>query len=171
MREACSLVWSALVLLFRSRASLEAEILILCHQLNIQRRHLPNRLAFSAHGSPDLCWAVSFGAEYPQGADACEAGDCRPLASCRVQVALAPEVTTAFRPTAGSGRNTAADPTAEWIANQLTEACGWDQIPHYLVRDRDGAYGEIFIRRVDPSAFETTRRRRAPHGKMRMQNG
>jgi hypothetical protein len=39
-------------------------------------------------------------------------------------------------------------PTAEWIANQLTEACGWEQIPRYLVRDRDGAYGEIFIRRV-----------------------
>jgi transposase InsO family protein len=41
-----------------------------------------------------------------------------------------------------------AHPTAEWIANQLTEACGWEQIPRYLVRDRDGAYGEIFIRRV-----------------------
>ena len=44
MREACSLVRSVLVLLFRSRASLEAEILILRHQLNIQRRHLPKRL-------------------------------------------------------------------------------------------------------------------------------
>ena len=32
----------------RSRVSLEAEILILRHQLNIQRRHLPKRLAFSA---------------------------------------------------------------------------------------------------------------------------
>ena len=30
MREACSLVWLALVGLFRSRASLEAEILIVC---------------------------------------------------------------------------------------------------------------------------------------------
>src|SRR4029079_19123322 len=48
MREACSLVWSVLVLLFRSRVSLEAEILILRHQLNIQRRHLPKRLTFSA---------------------------------------------------------------------------------------------------------------------------
>ena len=48
MREACSLVWSVLVLLFRSRVSLEAEILILRHQLNIQRRHQPKRLAFSA---------------------------------------------------------------------------------------------------------------------------
>ena len=41
-----------------------------------------------------------------------------------------------------------AHPTAEWIANQLTEACGWEQIPRYLIGDRDGAYGEIFIRRV-----------------------
>src|ERR1700741_1039331 len=39
-------------------------------------------------------------------------------------------------------------PTVEWIANQLTEACGWEQIPRYLIRDRDGAYGEIFLRRV-----------------------
>src|SRR5271168_4483658 len=27
-----------------------------------------------------------------------------------------------------------AHPTAEWIANQLTEACGWEQIPRYLIR-------------------------------------
>ena len=46
MREGYSLVWSVLVFLFRSRVSLEAEILILRHQLNIQRRHLPKRLAF-----------------------------------------------------------------------------------------------------------------------------
>jgi hypothetical protein len=48
MREAYSLVWSVLVLLFRSRVSLEAEILMLRHQLNIQRRHAPKRVAFSA---------------------------------------------------------------------------------------------------------------------------
>ena len=41
-----------------------------------------------------------------------------------------------------------AHPTAEWIANQLTEAFGWEQIPRYLIRDRDRAYGEIFVRRV-----------------------
>ena len=39
-------------------------------------------------------------------------------------------------------------PTAEWIANQLTEACGWEQAPRYLIRDRDGAYGEVFVRRL-----------------------
>jgi hypothetical protein len=39
-------------------------------------------------------------------------------------------------------------PTAEWIANQLTEACGLEQAPRYLIRDRDGAYGEVFVRRL-----------------------
>ena len=41
-----------------------------------------------------------------------------------------------------------AHPTAEWIANQITQTCGWKQAPRYLIRDRDGAYGEVFIRRV-----------------------
>ncbi len=37
---------------------------------------------------------------------------------------------------------------AEWIANQITEACGWEQAPRYLIRDRDRAYGEVFIQRM-----------------------
>jgi transposase InsO family protein len=41
-----------------------------------------------------------------------------------------------------------AHPTAEWIANQITEACGWEQAPRYLIRDRDRAYGEVFLRRL-----------------------
>ena len=39
-------------------------------------------------------------------------------------------------------------PTAEWIARQLTEACGWERTLHYLIRDCDGVYGEIFTRRL-----------------------
>jgi transposase InsO family protein len=41
-----------------------------------------------------------------------------------------------------------AQPSAEWIARQLTEACGWNEPPRYIIRDRDGAYGGAFIRRV-----------------------
>ena len=41
-----------------------------------------------------------------------------------------------------------AHPTAEWIANQVTEVCGWEQAPRYLIRDRDRAYGEVVIRRL-----------------------
>jgi hypothetical protein len=33
-------------------------------------------------------------------------------------------------------------PTAEWIAQQITEAFPWDEAPDYLIRDRDGAYGQ-----------------------------
>jgi hypothetical protein len=40
-----------------------------------------------------------------------------------------------------------AHPTAEWIANQLTAACGWEQVPRYLIHDRDACYGGIFARR------------------------
>ena len=41
-----------------------------------------------------------------------------------------------------------AHPTAEWLANQLTEACGWEPAPDHLIRDRDACYGEVFVRRV-----------------------
>ena len=41
-----------------------------------------------------------------------------------------------------------ADPSAQWIAQQLTEAYGWKETRRYLIRDRDSAYGEVFIRRV-----------------------
>ncbi len=41
-----------------------------------------------------------------------------------------------------------AHPTAEWIAHQLTEACGWEAAPRYIIRDRDRVYGEIFIQRL-----------------------
>jgi hypothetical protein len=48
MRDGCSLIWLALVGLFRSRASLQAEILTLRHQLNVLRRKSPERLAFTS---------------------------------------------------------------------------------------------------------------------------
>jgi hypothetical protein len=47
MNEFCRLIWHAFVGLFRSRAALEAEILVLRHQLNVLRRKSPSRMAFS----------------------------------------------------------------------------------------------------------------------------
>jgi transposase InsO family protein len=41
-----------------------------------------------------------------------------------------------------------ANPTADWIARQIFEAFPWDRAPKYLIRDRDGAYGDVFKRRV-----------------------
>jgi transposase InsO family protein len=44
--------------------------------------------------------------------------------------------------------NATAHPTAEWIAQQITEAFPWDEIPRYLIRDRDRIYGAVVPRRL-----------------------
>src|SRR5262249_33298664 len=36
------------------------------------------------------------------------------------------------------------NPTAEWLARQITEAFPWDSAPKYLVRDNDRAIGAAF---------------------------
>jgi len=242
MREACSLVWSVLVLLFQSRASLGAEILVLRHQLNIQRRHLPKRLTLSAMDrlifvglsrlAPSTLNALTivkpetvvrwhragFRSYWRWKSRPCSG---RPTVAVEIRRLIremsianplwgAPRIhgellklgieigqtsvakymvrrrhppsqgwrtfirnhadgiaamdmfvvpTISFRLLyglliMGHGRRhilwfgVTAHPTAEWIANQVTEACGWEQAPCYLIRDRDGAYGEVYIRRL-----------------------
>jgi transposase InsO family protein len=44
--------------------------------------------------------------------------------------------------------NVTTNPTAEWIARQITEAFPWNEAPHYLVRDRDHVYGAAVKRRL-----------------------
>src|ERR1039458_10777112 len=44
--------------------------------------------------------------------------------------------------------NVTANPTAEWIARQLTGAFPWNEAPRYLIRDRDPLYGTIVTRRL-----------------------
>src|SRR5580704_1560844 len=39
-------------------------------------------------------------------------------------------------------------PTAEWLAQQITEAFPWASAPAYLVRDNDRAYGHVFTSRI-----------------------
>ena len=39
-------------------------------------------------------------------------------------------------------------PTAEWIAQQITEAFPWDEAPTHLIRDRDARYGQLVRRRM-----------------------
>jgi hypothetical protein len=48
MSELCRLIWYGLIGFFRSRASLEAEILVLRHQLNIPRRKSAKRPTFGS---------------------------------------------------------------------------------------------------------------------------
>ena len=242
MREALSLIWAALVGLFRSRASMAAEMLVLRHQINILRRHSPKRQTFSVMdrlifaglyrlaptvlnalavlrpdtvikwhragfrsywrwksrrrgGRPTLAteirkliremsianplWGAPriHGELLKLGIDIGQTSVAKYMAKRRdppsqgwrtflrnhadgiAAMDLFVVPTISFRLLyglliVGHGRRqilwfgVTAHPTAEWIANQVTEACGWEQAPRYLIRDRDGAYGEVFIRRL-----------------------
>src|SRR6201987_143282 len=44
--------------------------------------------------------------------------------------------------------NVTTNPTAEWIARQITEAFPWDGPPGYMIRDRDRIYGTVVTRRL-----------------------
>src|SRR5438445_12263178 len=41
-----------------------------------------------------------------------------------------------------------ANPTAEWVARQITEAFPWNEAPRYMIRDRDRIYGTVVTRRL-----------------------
>jgi hypothetical protein len=100
MREACSLDWSVLLFWFRSRVSLEAEIPIFRHQRNIQRRHPPKRLAFSAM---DRLIFVGLYHLVPSTLKALTPVKLETVIR-RLKIVLVLEVTTLFRPTDGYGR-------------------------------------------------------------------
>jgi transposase InsO family protein len=44
--------------------------------------------------------------------------------------------------------NVTTNPTAEWIARQITEAFPWEGAPGYMIRDRDRIYGAVVTRRL-----------------------
>jgi transposase InsO family protein len=242
MLDLCRLIWRMFTDLFRSRATLEAEILVLRQQINVLRRGAPRKLAFNpidrlifiglyrlfaqtcralAIGKPDtvIRWHRAGFRSYWRWKSRRRCG--RPTVSLDIRRLIremslanplwgAPRIhgellklgieigqtsvakymarrrgppsqgwktflrnhadgiaamdlfvvpTISFRLLyglliMGHGRRqvlwfgVTAHPTAEWIANQITQACGWKQAPRYLIRDRDGAYGEVFIRRV-----------------------
>src|SRR6267143_100387 len=242
MSDLYRLIWCALIGLFRPRAALEAEILVLRHPLNVLRRNAPKRLAFSnvdrlvfaglyrvAPGVLDalkilktqtvIRWHRAGFRAYWRWKSRSRGGRPRTPADIHQlirdmsianplwgaprihgellklgidvgQTTVAKYMARRRRPPsqgwrtflrnhadgiaamdlfvvptisfrllygfliAGHGRRqilwlgVTAHPTAEWIANQITEACGWEQAPRYLIRDRDGAYGEVFIRRL-----------------------
>jgi hypothetical protein len=66
--------------------------------------------------------------------------------------------------------NTTTHPTAEWIAQQITEAFPWDQAPQYLIRDRDASYGHTVTRRLVAMGTGIDQRRPARPGKMDISN-
>src|ERR1700716_2073640 len=256
MRKAYSLVWSVLVLLFQSRVLLETEILILRHQLNIQRRHVPKRVAFSAmdrlifvglyrlarntikaltlvkpgtvirwhragfrsywrRKSRHRCGRPTVPLEIRRlirGMSIANAlwgaprihGELLKLGIEIGQTSVAKYMARRKRPPSqgwktflrnhadgivamdlfvvptisfrllygllimGHGRRQVlwvcgpAQPTPEWLSNQITEACGWEQAPRYLIRDRDRPMAESSSEDFDQWAFAIDRHRRAP---------
>jgi putative transposase len=50
--------------------------------------------------------------------------------------------------------NVTEHPTAQWTAQQLTEAFPFDTAPRYLLRDRDAIYGEKVQRRIRSLCIE-----------------
>ena len=67
--------------------------------------------------------------------------------------------------------NVTTNPTAEWIARQLTEAFPWDEAPHYLIRDRDQIYGAIVTRRLRAMGIRTRLRHQPRLGRTALPNG
>jgi transposase InsO family protein len=44
--------------------------------------------------------------------------------------------------------NVTTNPTAEWVARQITEAFPWNGAPRHMIRDRDRIYGAVVTRRL-----------------------
>ena len=242
MGDMLKLIWWAVIKLFRSRASLETEILTLRHQLNVLRRQSPKRPAFTNFDrlifaslyriAPSIVTALAIvepetvirwhragfrlfwrwksrcrggrpktpleirqlirdmslanplwgaprihGELLKLGIDVGQTSVAKYMAKRRrppsqgwrtflrnhadgiASIDLFVVPTISFRLLYGllimlHGRRqmlwlgVTTHPTDEWIARQLTEACGWESTARYIVRDRDRAYGEIFKRRL-----------------------
>ena len=67
--------------------------------------------------------------------------------------------------------NVSTNPTAEWIARQLTEAFPWSATPRYLIRDRDRIYGSIVARRMRAMGIRDKPTAPASPGRMAVPNG
>ena len=50
--------------------------------------------------------------------------------------------------------NATPHPTAEWTAQQIVESFPFDEVPRFLLRDRDSTYGKVFRHRVKHMGIE-----------------
>src|SRR2546426_4523903 len=65
-----------------------------------------------------------------------------------------------MHPFSGWPRRALSNPTADWLAQQIVEAFPWGTAPSYLIRDNDGAYGQVFTGRRGQWEFGIARYRR-----------
>ena len=57
------------------------------------------------------------------------------------------------------------NPTAEWLAGQVTDAFPWDEAPRHLIHDRDNAFGPAFTGRIRAMGIRDHLRRHAHCGR------
>ena len=50
--------------------------------------------------------------------------------------------------------NVTANPYAQWTAQQIINAFPYEEVPRFLIRDRDGIYGDCFNNRVKGMGIE-----------------
>src|SRR4026209_3015541 len=68
--------------------------------------------------------------------------------------------------------NVTTNPTAEWIARQVTEAFPWDDAPLHLILDRDRIYDTVVTRRLRAMSIRDTSLLHQPRlGRMALPNG
>ena len=67
--------------------------------------------------------------------------------------------------------NVTANPTAEWVAGQITEAFPWNEAPRYMIRDRDRIYGAVVTRRLRAMGIRDKPTAPASPGRMALPNG
>jgi hypothetical protein len=113
---------------FKSRARLEAEIVVLRHQLNVLRLRAPRRLYLRWTDRVLFVWLYR----------------CFPRILDAITIVRPETVDQLFGLLVlGHSRRrliwfaATAHPTTEWLARQITEAFPWDGAPNYLIRDND----------------------------------
>jgi hypothetical protein len=67
--------------------------------------------------------------------------------------------------------NVTANPTADWIVRQITEAFPWNEAPCYMIRDRDRTYGTVVTRRLRAMGIRTSLPHQPRPGRMALPNG
>ena len=135
MKDVCRLICLALIGLFRPRASLQAEILTLRHQLNVLRPKSPQRLTFTSIDRLVFAGLYRLAPGVLRGFEDRQAGDRDPLASCRLPSVLALEIKTAQWPSKDPAGNPSAHSrdqsrqpimgctTDSWRASQARHRC------------------------------------------------
>ena len=113
MGDMLKLIWWAVIGLFRSRASLEAEILTLRHQLNVLRRKSPKRLTFSNFDRLVFAILYRFAPRVVNALAIVEPETVIRWHRAGFRLFLAMEVAMSGRQTKGRARNSPTDPRNE----------------------------------------------------------